>query len=149
MREIQGALNSLLGHFELSRKRITVSQARDLLGEMQAECRRLVRIGDVEKVICDVFGLSTKDLRSKSRRKAVSHPRSLAMFVARKLTKSAYREIGAYFGGRDHSTVVAAERRVQEWMSGDVEFELPSNCQGRTVAEIVQELEERIFGLVA
>ena len=149
VREIQGALNCLHGHYTLSRKRITVARAREILGELEQECRRLVRISDVEKVICDAFGLKAADLRSRSRRKAISQPRSLAMFVARKLTRTAYREIGMYFGGRDHSTVVAAEKRVADWLQQDKPLELPTSCRGRTVAEVLQELEERLMGLSA
>lgn len=149
VREIQGALNCLHGHFKLGGKRITVSHAREILGDMERECRRLVRISDVEKVICDAFGLNTTDLRSKSRRKAVSCPRALAMYVARKLTKSAYREIGMYFGGRDHSTVVAAEKRVQLWIDNDSPIGLPTSCRGRTVADVIHELEERLLSLAS
>ena len=116
---------------------------------MERECRKLVRIRDVEKVVCDAFGLTTLDMRSKSRRKAVSCPRSLAMFIARKLTKSAYREIGMYFGGRDHSTVVAAEKRVQQWITTDSPVELPTSCHGQTVSEIIHEIEERLMSLAS
>jgi len=147
VREIQGALNCLHGHFTLGGKRITVGRAREILGDMERECRRLVRISDIEKVICDAFGLNTSDLRSKSRRKAVSCPRALAMYMARKLTKSAYREIGLYFGGRDHSTVVAAEKRVQLWIDNDSPISLPTSCRGRTVADVVHEIEERLLSL--
>jgi len=149
VREIQGALNCLHGHFTLTNRRITVSRAREILGEMERECQKLVRISDVEKVICDAFGLTTADLRSKSRRKAVSCPRALAMYIARKLTKSAYREIGMYFGGRDHSTVVAAEKRVQKWVTEDAPIELPTSCRGRTVSDIIQEIEERLFSMAS
>ena len=116
---------------------------------MERECRKLVRISDVEKVVCDAFGLTTTDMRSKSRRKAVSCPRALAMYVARKLTKSAYREIGMYFGGRDHSTVVAAEKRVLAWITKDSPIELPTSCRGRTVADVIHEIEERLLSLAS
>lgn len=149
VREIQGALNCLHGHFTLSGKRITVSRAREILGDMERECQRLVRISDVEKVVCDAFGLNAADLRSKSRRKAVSCPRSLAMYIARKLTRSAYREIGMYFGGRDHSTVVAAEKRVLNWIENESPIELPTSCHGRTVLEVIQEIEERLLTIAA
>ena len=149
IREIQGALNSLYGHYSLDRRRITVARAREVLGDLEQECRRLVRIGDVEKVVCDAFGLTATDLRSKSRRKAVACPRALAMYVARKLTKSAYREIGMYFGGRDHSTVVAAEKRVAAWIESESPIELPTSCHGRTISEIVQELEERLLSMAS
>lgn len=149
VREIQGALNCLHGHFSLSGRRITVIRARSILGEMEDECRRLVRISDVEKVICEAFGLTVSDLRSKSRRKAIACPRSLAMYVARKLTKCAYREIGLHFGGRDHSTVVAADKRVQRWIDDETPLELPSSCRGRTIAEVIQEIEERLLSLAS
>ncbi len=147
VREIQGALNCLHGHFTLGGKRITVGRAREILGDMERECRRLVRISDIEKVICDAFGVNTSDLRSKSRRQAVSCPRALAMYIARKLTKSAYREIGMYFGGRDHSTVVAAEKRVQLWIDSDSPISLPTSCRGRTVADVIHEIEDRLLSL--
>jgi chromosomal replication initiator protein len=147
VREIQGALNCLHGHASLTGTRITVTRAREILGDMERECRRLVRISDVEKVICEAFGISVRDLRSKSRRRAVACPRSLAMYMARKLTRLAYREIGQYFGGRDHSTVVAAEKRVSKWMEADQLIQLPNSCRGRTVSEVVAELEERLLAL--
>ncbi|MEZ6125553.1 MAG: helix-turn-helix domain-containing protein [Planctomycetaceae bacterium] len=108
-----------------------------------------MRLSDVEKVVCDAFGLTAADLRSKSRRQAVACPRSLAMYVARKLTKMAYREIGMYFGGRDHSTVVAAEKRVIEWIESNAPINLPTSCFGRTFAEVVHELEERLLSLAS
>ena len=149
IREIQGAVNCLHGHYTLGRRRITAARAREILGEMERECRRLVRISDVEKVVCEAFGLNPSDLRSKSRRRAVACPRALAMYVARKLTKSAYREIGLYFGGRDHSTVVAAEKRVQQWIETDSPLELPSSCRGRTISDVIHEIEERLLSLAS
>lgn len=149
IREIQGAINCLRGHFQLSGEKITAASAREILGDLERECRRLVRISDVEKIICDMFGVTVNDLRSKSRRKAISAPRSLAMYIARKLTGSAYREIGGYFGGRDHSTVVAAERRVKEWIDSNQALTIPTACKGRNVAEMVHELEELLLTMSA
>lgn len=149
VREIQGALNSLDGHFSINARRITLNTAREVLGELSQECRRLVRISDVEKVICEAFGVTAADLRSPSRRKAVSFPRAVAMFMSRKLTKSAYREIGSYFGGRDHSTVVAAERRVAEWIEANQAVVLPNSCSGKTIADVIEELEARLMSLAS
>jgi len=148
-REIQGALNQLESQFALNGRRVTLAVARDILGEMEEECRRLVRISDVEKVVCDAFGVSATDLRSPSRRKAVAVPRAIAMFLSRRLTKSAYREIGMYFGGRDHSTVVAAERKVVGWVASSEVVGLPVSCTGRTFAELVEELEHRLQTLAS
>ena len=112
---------------------------------MEDECRRLVRISDVEKLICEIFGVNVTDLRSPSRRKAVTVPRSIAMFLARKLTQSAYREIGNYFGGRDHSTVVAAEKRVAEQLAAGAPVGLPVALSCRSLTDLLDELERRLL----
>lgn len=146
-REIQGALNQLEGQFALTGRRISLNVVREVLGEMEEECRRLVRISDVEKVVCDAFGVTAADLRSASRRKAIALPRAIAMFLSRRMTKSAYREIGMYFGGRDHSTVVAAERKVNDLIAKGDAPDLPTSCVGRTFGELVDELEQRLMTL--
>jgi len=146
-REIQGALNQLEGQFALTGRRISLNVVREVLGEMEEECRRLVRISDVEKVVCDAFGVTAADLRSSTRRKAIALPRAIAMFLSRRMTKSAYREIGMYFGGRDHSTVVAAERKVKDLIAKGEAPDLPTSCTGRTFGELVDELEQRLMTL--
>lgn len=149
VRELQGALNQLESHFHLTGRKVTAATARELLGGMEDECRRLVRISDVEKTVCEIFGVSVADLRSSSRRRTVAVPRSIAMFLSRRLTKTPYREIGQYFGGRDHSTVVAAERRVAELVAQGGVLELPTSIKCRTVAELVDELERRLVSLAS
>ncbi|MFM7923211.1 MAG: DnaA ATPase domain-containing protein, partial [Planctomycetaceae bacterium] len=126
VRELQGAVNQLQTFSQLTGRRVTESSVREMLGGLQEECRRLIRIGDVEKAVCDAFGVLATDLRSASRRKALAVPRAIAMFLSRKLTKSAYREIGAWFGGRDHSTVVAAEKRVARLIDSNDAPALPT-----------------------
>ena len=106
-----------------------------------------MRISDVEKIVCDAFGVTAADLRSASRRKAIALPRAVAMFLSRRMTKSAYREIGMYFGGRDHSTVVAAERKVNDLVTRGEALELPTSCTGRTFGELIDELEQRLMTL--
>jgi chromosomal replication initiator protein len=145
IRELQGAVNQLESQFQLTGRRITAIVARELLGGMEDECRRLVRISDVEKLICEVFGINATELRSPSRRKTLAVPRSIAMFLARKLTRSAYREIGSYFGGRDHSTVVAAEKRVTELVAGNAPVGLPVAVPARSLSDLIDELERRLL----
>jgi len=149
MREIQGAINQLEGQFSLTGRRISLTVAREVLGDMAEECRRLVRISDVEKVVCEAFGVTAADLRSASRRKAIALPRAVAMFLSRRMTKSAYREIGMYFGGRDHSTVVAAERKVTDLVTRGDALDLPTSCPGRTFGELIDELEQRLMTLAS
>lgn len=148
-REIQGSINCLISYANLRRTRVTTSQARSLLSGLREECQHLVRISDVERVVCDAFGISVQDMRSKTRRKSVSGPRSVAMYVARRLTKAAWREIGQYFGGRDHSTVVAASKRVDEWITDSVPVSQPNSCRGTTWDEVVQEIEDRLRSMAS
>ena len=78
--------------------------------------RRVVNLPDIEKAVCNVFGLETTSLQSNGKARSVSQPRALAMWLARKYTRAAYSEIGAYFGRRSHSTVISAHRQVNRWV---------------------------------
>jgi chromosomal replication initiator protein len=79
----------------------------------------VVRMVDIEKVVCDAFGLQDKMLRAKSKCQNVSQPRMLAMFLARKYTRTALSEIGEFFGNRQHSTVISAQKKVEQWLETD------------------------------
>src|SRR5690606_3047925 len=97
---------------QMTKHKVTISTARQLLGRLERDCLKLVRVSDVENAVCEFFGVEAKSLRSSSRKRTLSQPRMLAMYLARKLTQSAYNEIGAHFGGRNHSTVMSAERKI-------------------------------------
>lgn len=99
----------------------------------------IVRMNDIERVVCEVFGLQDEMLRAKTKCQSVSQPRMLAMFLARKYTRTALSEIGEYFGKRQHSTVISAQRKVEEWLSQNDSIAL-----GRSkveVREILKNLE--------
>src|SRR5262249_569993 len=85
---------------------------------------RAVRLIDIDRAVCDVFGLSKDCLQSNRRNKSVSGPRTLAMWLARKHTRAGLSEIGQYFGRRSHSTVICAQKRFDEWMARQSELEL-------------------------
>jgi chromosomal replication initiator protein len=72
---------------------------------------------DIEKAICDVFGLEPKSLQSDRKARYVSQPRMLAMWLARKYTRAALSEIGHYFGRRSHTTVISAQKKVDKLIS--------------------------------
>ena len=79
-------------------------------------CQPVIRLADIEKAVCDNFRLDPKSLQTKGKTKFVSGPRMLAMFLARKHTRAAYAEIGEFFGNRQHSTVISAQRKVEQWI---------------------------------
>ncbi len=143
VRELEGALNCLEAHFAMNRQRMTGLNARQILADLQRDCVRIVRLADVERVVCDLFRLIPEELRSSSRSRNVAQPRMLAMFLARKLTQAAYSEIGEFFGGRNHSTVISAERQVQEWLTIDTSFTIAARQW--SAGELLQTLEQQVL----
>ena len=125
VRELEGALHSLSTYAHMTRQRVGLSAAQRVLADLERDCVKVVRVPDVERVVCRVFGVGPEQLRSASKQRSVSQPRMLAMFLARKHTDAAYSEIGRHFG-RNHSTVVSAQRRVQDWIRDDVPVRLAS-----------------------
>ena len=87
--------------------------------------------------------LEPGSLQSKQRAWAVSHPRMLAMYLARKHTTAAYSEIGQHFGGRNHSTVVAAEKKVRRWLQEDGELALGE--RRLRVREVIERIERELL----
>jgi chromosomal replication initiator protein len=77
----------------------------------------VVRLADIERAVCDVFGIETQSLQSERKIRTVSQPRMLAMWLARKHTRAALSEIGNYFGLRSHTSVISAQRRVERLLS--------------------------------
>ena len=97
---------------------------------------------DIEKAICDEFGLEPATLQSGRKAKRVSHPRMLAMWLARKHTRAALSEIGRYFGRRSHSTVISAQKRVDGWMANGHSLELAEGTWD--VDEAIRRVERRL-----
>lgn len=143
VRELEGALNCLQTYHSMTGKRVTLSAARQVLADLERDCLRIVRLADVVRVVCGLFGVKPKDLESESRVRTISQPRMLAMFLARKHTQSAYSEIGQHFGGRNHSTVMSAERKVQQWLDENSTIQVAS--QSWTIGEVLSVLEQQLL----
>ena len=116
--------------------------AREAIGDLRRHAVRIVQLGDVDRAVCQVLRLRDISLQSKERVWAVSHPRMLAMFLARKHTGASYSEIGKHFGGRNHATVVAAEKKVRTWLKENDEL-----CLGEQRLRVrdLLELVERVL----
>lgn len=143
VRELEGALHSLRHYARVTVKPIDIPLAREALGDLLRHAVRVVRLEDVDAAVCQVLRLPQGTLQSKARAWSVSHPRMLAVFLARKLTAASYGEIGQYFGGRNHSTAVAAEKKVRQWLQTDGTLAL--SRQTWRVRELV-EMAERHLG---
>ncbi len=145
-RQLCGALNRLHAVHLSTGKPITLEVATETLADLVRACRRNVQLPDIEKAVRDTFGLSEDALRSKSRARQISTPRMLAMWLARKYTRSALSEIGNYFGGRSHSSVVTAQKKVDAWIdakhpihgSDEIGADLPVSEAIRRIEQLLQ-----------
>jgi chromosomal replication initiator protein len=124
VRELEGAINTLVHLARVTNRPIDLALAREALVDILRHSVRLLRVDDVEKAVCDTLSLAGDVLRSKQRTWTISHPRMLAMFLARKHTSATYSDIGRYFGGRNHSTVVASEKKVRQWLADNTALTL-------------------------
>jgi chromosomal replication initiator protein len=124
VRELEGALHSVRHYSRVAGRPIDLRLAQEALGDLLRHSVRVLQLGDVDQAVCRALRLENGALQSRQRAWAVSHPRMLAMFLARKHTAAAYNEIGKHFGGRNHSTAVAAEKKVRQWLQDDGELAL-------------------------
>lgn len=142
MRELEGALNCLETYYRLTRKPVTESRAARVLANLERDCVRIVRMTDVERVVCQAFGVTPEDLKSSSRNRRLTQPRRIAIYLARKLAQAAYSEIGRYFGGRNHSTVLSAEKKVVAELESQCQIQIAS--REWPLAELIGALEAEL-----
>lgn len=116
-RILSGAINHLRTLGQMFGRPATWDELQQSATELLAAGRPAVNMGDIQKAVCDMFGLPTGSLRSRGQQRSVSQPRMLAMYLARQYTRAAFSEIGDYFGNRSHSTVIAATKRVEDWIA--------------------------------
>lgn len=143
VREIEGALNTLETYALMSGEAINRAVAERVLSDLERDCVRTVRVADVERTVCRVFAVDPGALRSSRRSRSLSQPRMLTMFLARKLTQAAYREIGEHFGGRNHSTVVSAEKRVRRMIDAGTTLRVAS--QNWRLGDLMTSLEQQLL----
>lgn len=144
VRELEGALHSLRHYARVTGRPVNVALAREALGDLLRHAVRVVQLADVDAAVCRALRLPSGALQSKQRVWAVSHPRMLAMFLARKHTSAAYSEIGHYFGGRNHSTAVAAEKKVRGWLQANGELSLGERTY--RIREVIELVERDLLG---
>ncbi len=138
-RVLQGIVHRLAAQQRISGGKLTSDDAIRSISDIVRANQPIVRLRDIEKVVCEAFGLEDDVLRAKSKCQSFSQPRMLAMFLARKYTRTALSEIGAYFGNRQHSTVISAHKKVETWLDANEVLQM-----GRTqvpVQEILRSLE--------
>jgi chromosomal replication initiator protein len=119
VRELEGALLRLAARASFQGQSISVELARDALAKLIANASTGLTIEAVQREVASYFDVKLHDLKGPKRHRAVAHPRMVAMYLARKLTKMSYPEIGSRFGGKDHSTVISAVRKIERLCTED------------------------------
>ncbi|NOZ65757.1 MAG: chromosomal replication initiator protein DnaA [Alphaproteobacteria bacterium] len=134
VRELEGALNRMIAHATLIGREVTLEMTQEVLQDLLRANVRRVSIDEIQRRVADYFNIRLSDLLSARRARQVARPRQVAMYLAKQLTAKSLPHIGRQFGGRDHTTVMHAVKRIDELRLADSDLE-----------EDIQHLE-RIFG---
>ena len=122
VRDLEGALRRVVANSQFTGREITVEFTKEALHDLISLQDKLVSIDNIQKTVADYFKIRLADLSAKSRKQSLTRPRQIAMCLARELTSHSYPEIGDAFGGRDHTTVINACKRVAELKDNDVKI---------------------------
>ena len=122
VRELEGALNRVAAQKELIGRDITLDNCREILRDLLRPSERRVTIEEIQKRVAAHFNIRVADMHSARRSRAIARPRQVAMYLSKQLTTRSLPEIGRKFGGRDHTTVIHAVRKIEELRTGDEAF---------------------------
>jgi chromosomal replication initiator protein len=144
VRELEGALHSLFHYARVTGKPIDLAAAREVLSDLLRHSVRLIKIADVDRAVCQALRLDAGALRTRKRAWQLSHPRMLAIYLSRRHTRATYADIGRHFGNRNHSTAVAAEKKVRQWLQDDAVLSL--NDTTFRVRDVIDRIERELHG---
>ncbi len=122
VRELEGALNRIVAHATLVGRPIALETTQEVLHDLLRANDRRVTIEEIQKRVSEHFNVRVTDMHSARRARAVARPRQVAMYLSKQLTSRSLPEIGRKFGGRDHTTVMHAVRKIEELKAGDPSF---------------------------
>ena len=122
VRELEGALSRMIGYAELMNKDLTIEIAKEQLSDsINPAGNGIISVETIQKAVSEFYNVSVDDLKSSSRKKTVAVPRHIAIYLCRELTEYSLDEIGAEFGGRDHSTVISSINNIEDRLkTGDL-----------------------------
>jgi chromosomal replication initiator protein len=124
IRELEGALISLLAQSTLNKKEITLDLAKDMIDKLIKNTKREISIDYIQKVVCNFFNLPLEQIQSKTRKREIVQARQVAMFFSKSLTKASLATIGSQIGGKDHATVLHACKTVNNLIETDKRFRI-------------------------
>jgi chromosomal replication initiator protein len=119
VRDLEGALNRIAAHVQLVGRDITLESVQEVLHDLLRSHERRITIDEIQKKVAEHFNIKLGEMTSDRRARAVARPRQVAMYLAKQLTMRSLPQIGRKFGGRDHTTVMHAVRKIDELMRTD------------------------------
>jgi len=122
IRELEGALISLLAQSTLNKKEITLELASEMIDKLVKNTKKEISIDFIQKTVCEYFGLPSDVLQTKTRKREIVQARQIAMYFSKGMTKSSLSTIGSIIGGKDHATVLHACKTVNNLMDTDKRF---------------------------
>jgi len=124
IRELEGALISLLAQSTLNKKEITLDLTKEMIDKLIKNTKREISIDYIQKVVCNYYNIGLEQLQSKTRKREIVQARQVAMFFSKSMTKSSLATIGSQIGGKDHATVLHACKTVNNLIETDKRFRL-------------------------
>ena len=121
MRELEGALRRVIANARFTGSLITIEQVKRALRDLFAIQDRLISIDNIQRKVAEYYNIKISDILSKRRNRTIARPRQMAMYLAKEHTNHSLPEIGDAFGGRDHTTVMHACRKIAELREGSAD----------------------------
>jgi chromosomal replication initiator protein len=119
IRDLEGALVKVMAYSLMEEKPIGLELAKEALKDLLKEPQRLITVDFIQRCVAEEFGVSLVDLKTRRRNKTIVLPRQVAMYLSRELTDLSLPEIGNFFGGKDHTTVLHSYNKIKEGLSKD------------------------------
>jgi chromosomal replication initiator protein len=116
---LEGALIRIIAYSLLEEKPITLELSKEVLKDLLKEPKKLITVDFIQRCVVEEFGISLHDLKTRRRHKTIVLPRQVAMYLSRELTDLSLPEIGNFFGGKDHTTVLHAYNKIKEILNNN------------------------------
>lgn len=133
IRELEGALNRIVAHSEVTKLPVSLESTQDVLSDLLRSNDRRITIDEIQRKVAEHYNLKLTDMASPRRAREVARPRQVAMYLSKQLTPRSLPEIGRKFGGRDHTTVMHAVKKIEELVGLDATFAQEVDLLKRTL----------------
>ena len=136
IRELEGALNRIIAFSALVEKEITQELADEALKDFMSDNKKkIITAYDIQEAVSSYFDIKIEDIKSKKRTKNIAFPRQIAMYLCREFTDLSFPQIGAAFGGKDHTTILHAANKIKNDLKNNMELE-------RIIKDITKNIKE-------